>query len=33
MLQYDDDGNLDQTSVIPLIDGGTEGNKPLLKYE
>lgn len=27
MLQYDEDGQLDQSSVIPLIDGGTEGFK------
>ena len=27
LLKYDDEGNLDQTSVIPLIDGGTEGLK------
>lgn len=27
MLRYDDDGNLDQSSVIPIIDGGTEGLK------
>lgn len=27
MLEYDDDGNLDQSSVKPLIDGGTEGFK------
>ncbi len=27
LLEYDDDGNLDQTSLIPLIDGGTEGFK------
>ena len=27
LLEYDEDGNLDQTSVIPLVDGGTEGFK------
>uniref|UniRef100_A0A0A9YQ13 NEDD8-activating enzyme E1 catalytic subunit n=1 Tax=Lygus hesperus TaxID=30085 RepID=A0A0A9YQ13_LYGHE len=27
MLQYDDDGELEQTSLIPMVDGGTEGFK------
>ena len=27
LLEYDEHGNLDQSSVIPLIDGGTEGFK------
>lgn len=27
LLQYDDDGTLDESTVIPLIDGGTEGFK------
>ena len=27
MLEYDDDGELDKTSLIPIIDGGTEGFK------
>lgn len=27
LLRYNPDGSLDQTSVIPLIDGGTEGLK------
>ncbi|XP_031565141.1 NEDD8-activating enzyme E1 catalytic subunit-like [Actinia tenebrosa] len=27
LLEYDDDGNLDQSSVIPMVDGGTEGFK------
>ena len=25
LLEYDEDGTLDQTSVIPVVDGGTEG--------
>lgn len=27
LLKYDDDGQVDQSSIIPLIDGGTEGLK------
>ncbi|XP_058834831.1 nedd8-activating enzyme E1 catalytic subunit [Topomyia yanbarensis] len=27
MLEYEDDGSVDETSIIPLIDGGTEGFK------
>ncbi|CAH3020506.1 unnamed protein product [Porites evermanni] len=27
LLEYDEDGTLDQTSVIPVVDGGTEGFK------
>ena len=27
MLNYEDDGTLDMESVIPLVDGGTEGFK------
>ncbi|XP_068671161.1 NEDD8-activating enzyme E1 catalytic subunit-like isoform X2 [Montipora foliosa] len=27
LLEYDDDGDLDQTSIIPVVDGGTEGFK------
>lgn len=27
MLEHEDDGSLDQSSVVPMIDGGTEGFK------
>ena len=27
LLEYDEDGNLDQSSIIPLVDGGTEAFK------
>lgn len=27
LLQYNDDGELDQSTIVPLIDGGTEGFK------
>ncbi|XP_039291027.1 NEDD8-activating enzyme E1 catalytic subunit [Nilaparvata lugens] len=27
LLNYDDDGDLDQSSIIPMVDGGTEGFK------
>lgn len=27
LLEYEDDGTLDQTSIIPMVDGGTEGFK------
>ncbi len=27
LLEYDDDGQLDQSSLVPLVDGGTEGFK------
>lgn len=31
LLEYNDDGTVDQTSVIPLVDGGTEGFKGSVK--
>lgn len=27
LLEYDDAGNLDQTTIVPIVDGGTEGFK------
>lgn len=27
MVQYEEDGSVDQSSIIPMIDGGTEGFK------
>ena len=32
LLEYDEDDTLDQTSIIPMVDGGTEG-KTLLQVE
>jgi len=27
LLSYDDDGELDLSTVVPMVDGGTEGFK------
>lgn len=27
MLEYDDDSNVDVSSIVPMVDGGTEGFK------
>ena len=26
LLRYDENGDLDQSTIIPLVDGGTEGS-------
>jgi ubiquitin-activating enzyme E1 C len=27
LLKYDEDGGIDPTSIVPMVDGGTEGFK------
>jgi hypothetical protein len=26
LLDYDEDGNVDHSTIIPMVDGGTEGD-------
>ena len=32
LLRYSEDGQLDQSSIIPIIDGGTEGKYHLVHF-